>query len=81
VRSGIGAVPGLPHSDDYLGDWGGERRCQQCLSVCEQNGLNHDVQPSLTAMRSRLARESGCRAVEKPGAYYQRILPALLDDH
>lgn len=64
-----------------LKDWGSERRHKQLLSICEQKGLLHLSRQALQATRHRLARETKRGVVEKPGAYYQRILISLLEAH
>jgi len=64
-----------------LKDRGSERRHKQLLSICEQKGLLHLSRQALQATRHRLARETKRGVVEKPGAYYQRILISLLEAH
>lgn len=64
-----------------LKDWGSERRHKQLLSICEQKGLLHLSDQALQATRQRLTRETKRGILEKPGAYYQRILICLLEAH
>ena len=64
-----------------LKDWGSERRHKQLLSICEQKGLLHLSRQALQATRQRLTRETKQGVLEKPGAYYQRILISLLEAH
>ena len=88
-----GSGPGRPHRSgepDWLErqtealvaelrDWGSERRHRQMLSICEQHGLQNLPMHALQLTRQRLAKESKQGIVEKPGAYYQRVLLALLE--
>lgn len=64
-----------------LKDQGSERRHKQLLSVCEQHGLLHLSGQALQATRRRLAKEGKQGLLEKPGAYYQRVLIKLLENH
>ncbi len=64
-----------------LRDWGSERRHKQLLSICEEHGLSHLPSQALQATRQRLSREPKRGILEKPGAYYQRILIRLLEGH
>lgn len=66
---------------EELRDWGSERRHRQLLSVCEQHGLSHLSNEALQATRQRLAKEKKQGVLEKPGAYYQRVLIQLLEKH
>ena len=66
---------------EELKDWGSERRHHQLLSVCEQYGLPHLPGHALKATRQRLAQETKLGVLEKPGAYYQKVLIKLLADH
>ena len=66
---------------EELRDWGSERRHRQLLSVCEQHGLPHLPKQALGATRQRLAQETKLGVLEKPGAYYQKVLIKLLADH
>ncbi len=66
---------------EELKDWGSERRHHQLLSVCEQHGLLHLPGCALKATRQRLAQETKLGVLEKPGAYYQKVLIKLLADH
>ena len=66
---------------EELKDWGSERRHRQLLSVCEQHRLLHLPKQALGATRQRLAQETKLGVLEKPGAYYQKILIKLLADH
>lgn len=62
-------------------DFGSERRHHQLLNICQQRNLDDLPRQALAATRKRLASESAQGPLEKPGAYYQRILLALLEDH
>ena len=64
-----------------LRDFGSERRHHQLLDICQQTNLDELPRQALTATRRRLASEGAQGPLEKPGAYYQRILLALLEDH
>ena len=64
-----------------LKDWGSERRHKQLLAICERHGLSHLPGQALQATRQRLARETRRGVLEKPGAYYQRVLVSLLEGH
>jgi len=64
-----------------LQDLGSERRHHQLLDICQQRNLDELPRQALAATRRRLASESTLGPLEKPGAYYQRILLALLEDH
>ena len=64
-----------------LQDLGSERRHQQLLSICEQHGLDDLAHQALQATRRRMAAEGEQGPLEKPGAYYQRVLVALLEEH
>ena len=66
---------------EELKDWGSERRHHQLLSVCEQHSLLHLPEHALKATRQRLAQETKLGVLEKPGAYYQKVLIKLLADH
>ncbi len=66
---------------EELRDWGSERRHRQLLSVCEQHDLSHLPKQALGATRQRLAQETKLGVLEKPGAYYQKVLIKLLADH
>ena len=66
---------------EELRDWGSERRHQQLISVCEQHSLSHLPKQALGATRQRLAQETKLGVLEKPGAYYQKVLIKLLADH
>jgi len=66
---------------EELRDWGSERRHLQLVSVCEQYNMLHLTSQALKATRQRLAQETKLGVLEKPGAYYQRILIKLLADH
>ena len=66
---------------DELNDWGSERRHRQLFSVCEQHGLLHLPKQALGATRQRMAQETKLGVLEKPGAYYQKVLLKLLADH
>ncbi|MDQ2944894.1 MAG: hypothetical protein M3Y27_02945 [Acidobacteriota bacterium] len=65
---------------EELKDWGSERRHRQLLSVCEQHGLLHLPKQALAATRQRLAQETKLGVLERPGAYYQKVLIKLLAD-
>ncbi len=64
-----------------LHDFGSERRHYQLLDICQQRNLDELPRQALAATRKRLASEGAQGPLEKPGAYYQRILLALLEDH
>lgn len=64
-----------------LGDIGSEKRHRQLLDICERNGLDELAKQALLATRRRLAQEQEQGVLEKPGAYYQKILIGLLEDH
>jgi len=64
-----------------LQDFGSERRHHQLLDICQQRNLDELPRQALAATRKRLASEGAQGPLEKPGAYYQRILLALLEDH
>ncbi|MBV9852089.1 MAG: hypothetical protein JO250_20685 [Armatimonadetes bacterium] len=64
-----------------LHDLGSERRHRQLLSVCEQHGLRDLPGQALHLTRQRLAKEGKKGVVERPGAYYARILVTLLEAH
>jgi len=64
-----------------LHDFGSERRHHQLLDICQQRNLDDLPRQALAATRKRLASEATQGPLEKPGAYYQRILLALLEDH
>ncbi|MBV9849946.1 MAG: hypothetical protein JO250_09770, partial [Armatimonadetes bacterium] len=64
-----------------LHDLGSQRRHRQLLSVCEQHGLWDLPAQALDATRRRLDAEGSHGPLEKPGAYYQRVLVALLNEH
>ena len=64
-----------------LHDFGSERRHHQLLDICQQKNLDALPRQALAATRKRLASEATQGPLEKPGAYYQRILLALLEDH
>ncbi len=64
---------------EELRDWGSERRHRQLVSICEQHGLFHLCTEALQATRQRLAKEQKHGVLEKPGAYYQRVLVQLLE--
>ena len=64
-----------------LHDLGSERRHRQLLAVCQQHGLWDLPAQALEATRRRLASEGAHGPLERPGAYYQRILVALLEGH
>ncbi len=64
-----------------LHDFGSERRHHQLLDICQQRNLDDLPRQALAATRKRLASERAQGPLEKPGAYYQRILLALLEDH
>lgn len=64
-----------------LGDLGSEKRHRQLLDICERNGLDDLSKQALLATRRRLAQEQAQGVLEKPGAYYQKILIGLLEDH
>ena len=66
---------------EELRDWGSERRHRQLVSICEQHGLFHLCIEALHATRQRLAKEQKHGVLEKPGAYYQRVLVQLLERH
>ena len=66
---------------EELRDWGSERRHRQLVSICEQHGLFHLCSEALQATRQRLANEQKHGVLEKPGAYYQRVLVQLLERH
>ena len=66
---------------EELRDWGSERRHRQLVSICEQHGLFHLCAEALHATRQRLANEQKRGVLEKPGAYYQRVLVQLLERH
>ena len=66
---------------EELRDWGSERRHLQLLSVCGQHNLTHLPEQALKATRQRLAQEMKHGVLEKPGAYYQKVLIKLLADH
>ena len=66
---------------EELRDWGSERRHWQLVSICEQHGLFHLCTEALQATRQRLAKEQKHGVLEKPGAYYQRVLVQLLEKH
>lgn len=64
-----------------LQDLGSERRHRQLLEICEEHGLEDIPREALAATRRRLAQESKQGPLEKPGAYYQRILIKKLEEH
>lgn len=64
-----------------LQDFGSERRHHQLLDICQQRNLDDLPRQALAATRKRLASEGAQGPLEKPGAYYQRILLGLLEDH
>ena len=64
-----------------LHDFGSEKRHRQLLDICQQRNLDELPRQALAATRKRLASESTQGPLERPGAYYQRILLALLEDH
>ena len=64
-----------------LHDFGSERRHHQLLDICQQRNLDDLPSQALAATRKRLASEATQGPLERPGAYYQRILLALLEDH
>ncbi len=64
-----------------LQDFGSERRHHQLLDICQQRNLDELPRQALAATRKRMASEGAHGPLEKPGAYYQRILLALLEDH
>ncbi len=64
-----------------LHDWGSELRHKQLLSICDQHGLSHLSSQALHATRQRLSKEHLRGILEKPGAYYQRILISLLESY
>ncbi len=64
-----------------LHDFGSERRHHQLLDICQQKNLDDLSRQALAATRRRLASEGTKGPLEKPGAYYQKILLALLEDH
>ncbi|MGI8711377.1 MAG: hypothetical protein ACR2LA_10325 [Acidimicrobiales bacterium] len=64
-----------------LSDIGSEKRHRQLLDICERNGLDELPKQALLATRRRLAQEHEQGILEKPGAYYQKILIGLLEDH
>ena len=66
---------------EELRDWGSERRHRQLVSICERHGLFHLCAEALDATRQRLANEQKRGVLEKPGAYYQRVLVQLLERH
>ena len=66
---------------EELRDWGSERRHKQLLAICERHNLSHLCAQALQATRQRLTREQKQGVLEKPGAYYQRILIHLLEEH
>ncbi len=65
---------------EELRDWGSERRHRQLLAVCERHDLSDLPRQALHATRERLAREKQQGVLEKPGAYYVRVLLKLLQD-
>ncbi len=64
-----------------LSDFGSERRHRQLLDICEEHNLTSLPQKALIATRKRIAAQGKKGVLEKPGAYYQRILVKLLEDH
>lgn len=64
-----------------LHDFGSERRHHQLLDICQKRNLDELPRQALAATRKRLASESAQGPLEKPGAYYQRVLIDLLEDH
>lgn len=64
-----------------LHDFGSERRHHQLLDICQQRNLDELPRQALAATRRRLASEGALGPLEKPGAYYHRVLLALLEDH
>ena len=64
-----------------LDDLGSERRHLQLLEICQQRNLDALPKQALAATRKRLASEKTQGPLENPGAYYQRVLLALLEDH
>ena len=66
---------------EELRDWGSERRHKQLLAICERHSLSHLCAQALRATRQRLTKEQKQGVLEKPGAYYQRILIHLLSEH
>ncbi len=63
-----------------LRDLGSERRHRQLLEICEEHGLDDLAREALYATRRRLASEAKQGVLEKPGAYYQRILIKKLEE-
>lgn len=64
-----------------LQDLGSERRHRQLLEICEEHGLEDLPREALIATRRRLAQETKHGPLEKPGAYYQKILIQKLEEH
>ncbi len=64
-----------------LKDFGSERRHHQLLDICQQRNLDELPRQALAATRQRLASEGAQGPLERPGAYYQSVLLALLEDH
>ena len=64
-----------------LRDFGSERRHSQLLEICQERNLDALPKQALTATRKRLASENTRGTLGNPGAYYQRVLLALLEDH
>ena len=64
-----------------LSDRGSERRHRQLLDACDRRGLYGLPQEALRATRRRLDQQGRLGVLERPGAYYQRILLGLMEDH
>ena len=64
-----------------LRDFGSERRHFQLLEICQERNLDALPKQALTATRKRLAAENTRGTLGNPGAYYQRVLLSLLEDH
>lgn len=66
---------------EELRDFGSERRHRQLLDICARHRLDSLPHQALRATRKRLAEEGRHGALEHPGAYYQRVLVTLLEQH
>ena len=66
---------------EELQDLGSERRHRQLLEICEEHGLEDLSREALIATRRRLIQEAKQGPLERPGAYYQRILLKKLEEH
>ena len=64
-----------------LKDQGSARRHRQLLDICEKHGLSALPVMALKAVRRRQEASATGAPLDKPGAYYQRILIGLLEEH